>query len=459
MRQEFDAMGEIAVPETAYWGAQTERSLIHFSIREETFPTSFIHAFALQKKAAALANMELGGLDKHLGDTIVCVANEILSGTWDTQFPLSVWQTGSGTQTNMNLNEVISNRSIEILGGVLGSKTPIHPNDHVNMSQSSNDSFPTVMNISTVLETHYHLLPALNTLEASLTEKANAFKDIIKIGRTHLQDATPLTLGQEFSGYASQITYSIHNIQQTLSDLYPLAQGGTAVGTGLNAPKDFGNVFAKIVSNLTGLPFTSAKNKFEALATHDALVAFSGTLNTLATSLMKIMNDIRLLTSGPRSGLGEISLPENEPGSSIMPGKVNPTQCEALAMIAIQVMGNHGIISIAGSQGTLELNTYKPVIIYNILQSIRLLSQGINNFVTYCLKGITPNIDKLTENLNKSLMLVTTLHPHIGYDRASTIAKLAVAKNLTLKEAALQTKYITEKEFDQWVNPKDMIGK
>jgi fumarate hydratase class II len=456
-RLERDTMGTVEVPADRYWGAQTERSLENFPIGTERMPLPLIHAFGLQKKAAALANISLGDLPERLGNAIVAAADEVIAGRLDEHFPLVVWQTGSGTQTNMNVNEVIANRAIELLGGALGSKTPVHPNDHVNMSQSSNDSFPTAMHIATATEIHRRLLPALRHLHEALADRSRAFADIVKIGRTHLQDATPVTLGQEFGAYARQIELGIARVEACLPRLYPLAQGGTAVGTGLNARPEFAERFVSKLAKLSGLPFTSAVNKFEALAAHDALVEISGALNVIAASAMKIANDIRLLGSGPRSGLGEITLPENEPGSSIMPGKVNPTQAEALTMVATQVMGNHVAITVAGSQGHLELNVFKPVIIHNLLQSIRLLADASRSFADRCVKGIEANRERIAELLHRSLMLVTALTPHIGYDKAAEIAKKAHRDHLTLKEASLALGYVSEEDFDRWVRPEDML--
>lgn len=458
MRMETDSFGPIEVPDDSYWGAQTERSRQNFTIGTERIPLSFIHALGLQKKVAALVNMDLGLLSPELGNAIVQAADEVATGKLDRHFPLVVWQTGSGTQTNMNANEVISNRAIELLGGTMGSKKPVHPNDHVNMSQSSNDSFPTVMQMATAFQIHQLLLPALEGLHWALQDKERAFKDIIKVGRTHLQDATPITLGQEFSGYATQIKMGIARVKNTFPHLYQLAQGGTAVGTGLNAPLDFGERFAHKVAELSGLPFVSAENKFEGLASEDTMVEVSGALNVIAVSLMKIANDIRLLGSGPRCGLGELILPENEPGSSIMPGKVNPTQCEALTMIATQVMGNHMTVSIAGSNGQLELNVFKPVMIYNILQSIRLLADGMNSFTEKCVVGIVANEKRIHELLYQSLMLVTALNPHIGYDKSAEIAKKAHKEHTTLLEAALALGYVTEAQYKEWVRPEAMVG-
>ncbi|OJX12517.1 MAG: fumarate hydratase, class II [Caedibacter sp. 37-49] len=456
-RTETDSFGSIDVEASRYWGAQTQRSLENFKIGIERMPLPIIRAFGLQKAAAAIVNTRLGKLEKRIAEVIIHAATEVVHGHWDDHFPLVVWQTGSGTQTNMNANEVIANRAIEMLDGKIGSKTPVHPNDHVNCSQSSNDSFPTVMHIATVLEIHYKLLPALEKLHSALQKKTNQFQNIIKIGRTHLQDATPLTLGQEFSGYAAQVQHGIERIKRTLPELYELAQGGTAVGTGLNCPFKFPEEFAKEIATLTSLPFISAPNKFEALASHDALVEMSGSLNTLAVSLMKIANDIRFLASGPRSGFGEISLPENEPGSSIMPGKVNPTQCEALTMVCAQVMGNHTTITIAGANGHFELNVFKPVIIYNLLQSIQLLSDACHSFVDHCVEDIQANESRIHKLLHESLMLVTALNPHIGYDKAAQIAKKAHHEGTTLKEAALNLGFVTAEQFDEWVRPQDMI--
>lgn len=456
-RIETDSIGEIEVPNDKYWGAQTQRSLQNFDIGTETMPAPLVRAFGIQKKAAALTNMNMGVLDKTLGEAIVKAANEVIDGTLADQFPLSVWQTGSGTQSNMNANEVISNRAIEILGGEIGSKKPVHPNDHVNMGQSSNDSFPTFMHIAAVEEIHHMLLPQLARLHDALNDKAKAFESIVKNGRTHLQDATPLTLGQEFSGYATQVKYGIERIKTALPRLYQLAQGGTAVGTGINSKAGFAEKFAETVADLTKLPFVTAENKFEALAAHDALVEASGAMNTLAASLMKIANDIRLLGSGPRSGIGEIMLPANEPGSSIMPGKVNPTQCEAMTMVCAQVMGNHMAVTVAGSNGHFELNVFKPVMIYNVLQSIRLLADSARSFTDRCVVCIEANEARIKNLMENSLMLVTALNPHIGYDNAAKIAKKAHADGTTLKAAAVELGLLTEEQFDQWVNPMDMI--
>jgi fumarate hydratase class II len=457
-RTETDSFGPIEVRADRYWGAQTERSLHNFKIGGERLPPEFIRALGLQKKAAALANMALGALDKKLGRAIVKAADEVVDGRLIDHFPLVVWQTGSGTQTNMNANEVIANRAIEILGGKLGSKTPVHPNDHVNMCQSSNDSIPTAMHIAAAAEIEWTLVPALAHFHQALEAKAKAFAHVIKIGRTHLQDATPLTLGQEFSGYAAQIENGIARARSTLPHLFRVAQGGTAVGTGLNARRGFDKAFARELAKITGLPFVSARNKFEGLAAHDAMVEASGAFNVLACSLMKIANDIRLLASGPRCGFGELDLPENEPGSSIMPGKVNPTQCEAMTMVATQVMGNHVTITIAGSQGHLELNVYKPVIIYNLLQSARLLSDACVSFTDNCVVGIEANEQRIAQLMHESLMLVTALNPHIGYDKAAKVAKKAHAEQTTLKRAALALGFLTEAQFDKWVRPEAMLG-
>ncbi|MCE2927482.1 MAG: class II fumarate hydratase [Rickettsiales bacterium] len=457
-RTESDSFGNIDCPADKYWGAQTQRSLGNFKIGGETMPKPLITAFGILKRSAAKVNMQIAGLDKKIGEAIMKAADEVIDGRLDGNFPLVVWQTGSGTQTNMNVNEVISNRAIEMLGGVMGSKKPVHPNDHVNMGQSSNDSFPTAMHIAAAVEIEKSLIPALRTLHFALSKKSVEFAEIIKIGRTHLMDATPLTLGQEFSGYAKQLENAIRRAQSCLPALYELAQGGTAVGTGLNAKKGFAEDFAKEVADYTKLPFVTAPNKFEALATHDALVECSGMLNTMAVSLMKIANDIRLLGSGPRCGFGELSLPENEPGSSIMPGKVNPTQSEAMTMLCAQVMGNHVAVTIGGSNGHFELNVFKPVIIYNVLQSIRLIADGCNSFTENCVVGIEANEARITKLMNESLMLVTALNPHIGYDNAAKIAKKAHKEHTTLKEAGIALGLLTAEQFDQWVRPEDMVG-
>lgn len=457
-RIETDSMGEINVPNDRYYGAQTARSLVHFSIGNEHMPIEVIHAFGYLKKAAAMVNTELGLLPAEKRDLIVKAADEVIAGKLDRHFPLFVWQTGSGTQSNMNVNEVISNRAIELAGGVLGSKKPIHPNDDVNKAQSSNDTFPTAMYIAASIAVEQKLLPMLITLRDTFATKAKAFKDIIKSGRTHLMDATPLTLGQEFSGYVQQLTNAIERIKLTLPHLHELALGGTAVGTGLNTHPEFPIKAAKKIAELTGVDFVSAPTKFEALAAHDALIFAHGALKTLAASLMKIANDIRWMASGPRCGLGELSIPENEPGSSIMPGKVNPTQCEAITMVAAQVMGNDATIGFAGSQGNFELNVYKPVMIYNFLQSVNILADSMHMFNIHCAEGIEPNLDRLKHYEENTLMLVTALNPHIGYDNAAKIAKHAHKHNTTLKAAALELKLLTEDQFNQWVRPADMIG-
>ena len=457
-RIESDSFGELKVPADKYYGAQSARSLINFPIGIETMPEPLIRAFGIIKRSAAQVNMTLAGLDPTIGNAIVEAATEVMDGTLNDHFPLSVWQTGSGTQTNMNANEVISNRAIEALGGVIGSKTPVHPNDHCNMSQSSNDTFPSTMHIAAVEEIVHRLIPALSHLHGALKHKEEEFGHLIKIGRTHTQDATPITLGQEFSGYATQVEYGIRRIESILPALYPLAQGATAVGTGINSPEGFDLHIAAEVARITQLPFTTAKNKFEAIAAHDAIVEASGALNTLAVSLMKIANDIRFLGSGPRSGIGEIRLPENEPGSSIMPGKVNPTQCEALTMVAAQVMGNHVTITVAGSNGHFELNAFKPVMIYNLLQSIRLLADSCESFSDKCVVGITANEVRIHSLLEESLMLVTALNPYIGYDNATKIAKKAHHEGTTLLEAALALELLSEEDFNQWVVPKNMLS-
>ncbi len=457
-RIETDSFGAIEVPNERYWGAQTQRSLENFKIGQETLPIPLIRALGVVKKAAALTNTDLNTLDTSISKAIITAAQEVIDGQLNSNFPLVIWQTGSGTQSNMNANEVIANRAIEILDGDLGSKTPIHPNDHVNKSQSSNDTFPTAIHIAAAQEIHIRLLPALKTIETALKEKSQAWKDIIKIGRTHLQDATPLTLGQEFSGYAEQIANGIKRINSVLPRLYQLAQGGTAVGTGLNTKMGFDIKFAEHVATITGIPFTTAPNKFEALASNDTIVEVSGALNVIAVSLNKIANDIRLLASGPRSGLGEISLPANEPGSSIMPGKVNPTQCEAMTMVCAQVMGNHTTMTIAGCQGHFELNVFKPVLAYNLLQSIALLSDACNSLTKKCIIDIEPNHAHIKQLMEKSLMLVTALAPHIGYDKATKIAKQAHQNGTTLKQEAINLGYITEDIFDKIVRPESMIG-
>jgi fumarate hydratase class II len=456
-RTETDTFGSIEVPVDKYWGAQTQRSLENFKIGDERLPRPMIRALGIVKRCAAITNVSMKTLDEKIGKAIAEAAMEVIDGNLDDNFPLVVWQTGSGTQSNMNANEVISNLAIKRLGGTMGTKTPVHPNDHVNKSQSTNDAFPTAMHIATVEQLEHELLPALKHLHKALFDKSKEWKKIIKIGRTHLQDATPLTLGQEFSGYAEQVKLGMERINDSLKRLYPLAEGGTAVGTGLNSKPGFGDQFAKEVAKLTGLPFRSAPNKFEALATHDAMVEISGVLNTIAVSLNKIANDIRLLASGPRSGFGEISLPENEPGSSIMPGKVNPTQCEAMSMVCAQVIGNHTTVTFAGAQGHLELNVFKPVIAYNVLQSIRLLGDAAVSFTDNCVTGIKPNLDRIAELMEKSLMLVTALTPLIGYDKAATIAKLALKHGTTLREEAVGGGFVSAEEFDQYVRPEEMI--
>ncbi len=459
VRIETDSLGEMKVPADRYWGAQTQRSLQNFRIGGERMPQPLIRALGIQKKAAALVNMALGAMDDtHIGNAIVAATEEVIDGTLADHFPLVVWQTGSGTQTNMNANEVIANRAIELLGGEIGSKTPVHPNDHCNMGQSSNDTFPTAMHIAAVEQIEHELIPSLEHLHAALDGKARAFADIVKIGRTHLQDATPLTLGQAFSGYACQVEYGIERVRSSLPRLLQLAQGGTAVGTGLNAKAGFAEAFAAEVARITGFAFVTAENKFEGLAAHDALVEASGATNTLAASLMKIANDIRLLGSGPRCGIGELILPANEPGSSIMPGKVNPTQSEALTMVSAQVMGNHMTITVAGASGHYELNVFKPVMIYGLLQSVRLLADAARSFADNCVVGIEPNRARIDALLHESLMLVTALNPHIGYDNAAKVAKKAHADGTNLKAAAVALGLLTEDQFDQWVKPETMVG-
>jgi fumarate hydratase class II len=457
-RTETDTFGPIQVPADRYWGAQAQRSLANFKIGWEKQPLPIVRALGIVKRAAAETNMALGHLDKKLGETIVAAAQEVIEGKLDDHFPLAVWQTGSGTQSNMNANEVISNRAIEMLGGVLGSKKPVHPNDHVNMSQSSNDTYPTAMHIACAEEIVHRLLPALQKLRNALNDKAQAWKAIIKIGRTHTQDATPLTLGQEFSGYTTQVQNGIERIEQSLPKLMQLAQGGTAVGTGLNAPVGFDKMVAERIAAITQLPFTTAPNKFEALAAHDAMVFSHGAINTVAASLFKIANDIRLLGSGPRSGLGELALPENEPGSSIMPGKVNPTQCEALTQVCVQIFGNNAALTFADSQGHFELNVYNPVMAYNFLQSVRLMADAAVSFTDNCVVGIEPRLDNIKAGLERSLMLVTALAPKIGYDNAAKIAKTAHKNGTTLKEEAVKGGYVTAEEFDAVVRPEDMIA-
>jgi fumarate hydratase class II len=457
-RVETDSFGPLQVPADKYWGAQTARSLINFRIGTETMPPEIIRALGIVKRAAALTNKDLGKLEPRLADAIAEAAQDVIDGRLDDNFPLAVWQTGSGTQSNMNANEVIANRAIEMLGGTLGSKDPIHPNDHVNRSQSSNDTFPTAMHIAAAEAIVRRLVPAVKTLRDALKAKSEQFGDIIKIGRTHTQDATPLTLGQEFSGYVAQLDAGIRRIELSLDGLYELAQGGTAVGTGLNCPPGFAERFAEHAAEITGLPFRTAPNKFEALAAHDAYVFAHGALNTLAVSLFKIANDIRFLGSGPRSGLGELSLPENEPGSSIMPGKVNPTQSEAMTMVAAQVMGNHTTMSVAGSQGHFELNVYKPVMAHAMLQSVRLLADACNSFAEKCVVGIEANEARIAELMQRSLMLVTALAPKIGYDNATKVAKTAHRNGTTLREEAVALGFVTAEEFDAIVRPENMIG-
>ena len=457
-RRESDTMGSIEVSADRYWGAQTQRSLENFRIGGERMPLPLIHALGLQKLAAAKVNRALGILDDRLAGAIETAAREVADGALDDHFPLVVWQTGSGTQTNMNANEVIANRAIVLLGGTLGSKSPVHPNDHVNASQSSNDTIPTAIHIAAQREIETRLFPMLRKLDTALNAKASAFSAIIKVGRTHLQDAAPLTLGQEFSGYAAQIGAGIGRIARARESLYPLAQGGTAVGTGINCPPGFAEAFAREVANLTGLPFVSAGNKFEALASHDAVVEVSGALNVLAVSLMKIANDIRLLGSGPRAGLGELLLPENEPGSSIMPGKVNPTQAEALTMVCTQVMGNHVTITIAGSQGHFELNVFKPVLALNLLQSIRLLADAVESFAINCVEGLEADAARIGRLLDRSLMMATALNPYIGYDNAAKIVKKALAEDQSIREATLALGLATPAQLDLWLDPKTMLG-
>lgn len=458
VRIESDSMGNIEVPCEKYYGAQSARSLINFDIGRETMPPELIRALGILKKAAALTNHSLGKLDEDKATLITQAADDVIKGELNDHFPLSVWQTGSGTQTNMNTNEVISNRAIEIAGGTVGSKNPIHPNDHVNMSQSSNDTFPTAMHIAAVEMIHHNLIPAVKQLHDTLAAKQNEFKDIVKIGRTHLQDAVPLTLGQEFSGYVAQLSANLSALEDVLPHLYKLALGGTAVGTGLNTHPQFADRVAHKIAEITELPFVSAPNKFAALAAHDAIVLTSGVLKTLACSLMKVANDIRWLASGPRCGIGEITIPANEPGSSIMPGKVNPTQSEAMTMVCAQVMGNDATIGFAGSQGNFELNVFKPVMIYNLIQSIYLIADSCRSFTTHCVNGIEPNLSKIETYLNDSLMLVTALNQVIGYDKASSIAKCAYHDNSTLKEACLKLGYLSAEEFDQAVQPHKMTN-
>ncbi|MEY3826439.1 MAG: hypothetical protein RLZZ148_1254 [Cyanobacteriota bacterium] len=455
-RTETDSMGAVQVNSDRYWGAQTQRSLKYFAIAEDTMPGELISAFGILKKAAALTNQDLGKLSPDIAQWIVQASEEVSNGQLMDHFPLRVWQTGSGTQTNMNVNEVIANRAIELAGGVMGSKTPVHPNDHVNMSQSSNDTFPTAMHIAAVLSIKNSLIPSLTALKTALAAKAASFQEIVKIGRTHLMDAVPLTLGQEFSGYVAQLDHDLQRINYTLPHLYELALGGTAVGTGLNTHPQFAERVAQEIAKLTGEPFVSAPNKFAALASHDAIVMGSGALKTLAVSLMKIANDIRWLGSGPRCGLGELILPANEPGSSIMPGKVNPTQCEAMTMVCVQVLGNDSTIAIAGSQGNFELNVFKPVMIFNLLHSIRLLADACQCFREHLVLGITANVSQIDHFLHNSLMLVTALNPHIGYDNAAKAAKKAYDEGKTLKEACVELELLSESEFEAWVQPATM---
>ena len=456
-RKEKDSMGQIEVPDDRYYGAQTQRSLQNFKIGGEKFQRELIRAYAILKKAAAVSNESAGKLDSNISQAIIQAADEVIEGKLDEHFPLVVWQTGSGTQSNMNFNEVIANRAIEILGGQLGSKDPVHPNDHVNMSQSTNDTFPTAINIAAAEMVFNQLIPSLKKLLKSLAQKSKDFDSIVKLGRTHLQDATPLSLGQEFSGYTSAINHNIERLESSLDQCYELAMGGTAVGTGINSYEGFAESVAENIASITGLPFKSASNKFEAVATQDSIVELSGSLKTLAASLFKIANDIRWLASGPRSGIGEIIIPSNEPGSSIMPGKVNPTQCEAMTMVCAQVMGNDLTISIAGASGNFELNVFRPVIAYNIIQSIRLLNDACDSFRKNCIDGITPNKDRIKSNLYDSLMLVTALNPHIGYDKAAEVAKKAHKDNTSLKEAVIELGYLSEEDFDKLVDPNKMI--
>ena len=458
IRQESDSFGPLEVPADRYWGAQTQRSILNFPIGWEKQPVAIVRALGVIKQACARVNAANGDLDADLAKAMVAAAQEVIDGKLDDHFPLVVWQTGSGTQSNMNANEVISNRAIEMLGGEMGSKTPVHPNDHVNRSQSSNDTFPTAMHIAAAHVAHDVLLPGLEKLRAELDAKAKAFDGIIKIGRTHTQDATPLTLGQEFGGYETQVRYGIARVKRALDAVYPLAQGGTAVGTGLNTREGFAAAVAAEIASITGLPFTTAENKYEALAAHDAIVEMSGALKTVAASLFKIANDIRLLGSGPRCGLGELNLPENEPGSSIMPGKVNPTQCEALTQVCAHVMGNDAAIGFAGSQGHFELNVYKPMMIYNLLQSMQLLGDASVAFTDNCVEGIEANEDRIAKLMNESLMLVTALAPEIGYDNATTVAKTAHKNGTTLKEEALALGFCDAETFERVVRPEQMIG-
>ena len=457
-RTETDTMGEIKVSTEKYWGAQTQRSLENFKIGEEHFPSEFIKAYGLIKWVAADVNAKMGVLDKKLASLICNASQEIIDGKLDDQFPLVVWQTGSGTQTNMNFNEVIANRAIEISGGEIGSKTPVHPNDHVNKSQSTNDTFPSAINIAAAMQINTHLLPEIGSLKKGLELKADEFSDIVKLGRTHLQDATPITLGQEFSGYASQIDHAIFSIENALVHIYELSWGGTAVGTGLNSLEGYAEMVADLISKKTGLPFKSAPNKFESMGAHDSAIEMSGAIKTLAVALNKIANDLRWLGSGPRSGIGEIILPSNEPGSSIMPGKVNPTQAEALTMVASQVMGNDTTLTMACASGNFELNVYRPVIAFNLLQSIKLIADAACSFNEKCISGIKPNLERINDNLRNSLMLVTALTPHIGYDKAAKVAKTAHDNNSTLREAIITLGYMSGNDFDKKVKPEEMIS-
>ena len=456
-RTERDSIGPVEVPSDRYYGAQTQRSLENFKIGGERFPREFIRAYGILKKAAASVNNEFGILEESTKSAIHNAVGEVIEGKLDDHFPLVVWQTGSGTQTNMNFNEVIANRAIEMLGGELGSKDPVHPNDHVNMSQSTNDTFPTAINIAAVESIHQQLIPAMQQLRDTLDEKAKAFSTIVKLGRTHLQDATPLSLGQEFSGYVSALDHGLNRVEKALDHCYELAMGGTAVGTGINSVEGFGMAVSKEIAEITGLPFRTAENKFEALGGQDCIVELSGALKVVAVSLFKIANDIRWLASGPRSGIGEISIPANEPGSSIMPGKVNPTQCEALTMLCTQVIGNDTTITLAGASGNFELNVYRPVIAYNILQSIRLLADGCRSFSKHAVVGIKPNQERIDHNLYNSLMLVTALNPHIGYDKAAEVAKKAFKDKSTLRDAIIQLDYMSGEDFDRLVQPEQMI--
>jgi fumarate hydratase class II len=456
-RIERDTLGEVRVESSRYWGSQTQRSVENFQIGDEKMPREMVRALGIVKKCSARANARLGRLPERLRELIESACDEVIDGSLDDHFPAPVWQTGSGTHSNMNANEVVANRAIELAGGTLGSKDPVHPNDHVNMSQSSNDTFPTAMHIAAAEETAHRLIPAAEELLRELEEKSKLYEDVIKCGRTHLQDAVPLTLGQEFSGYAAQVRQSLGRIRTALEELYPLALGGTAVGTGLNAPENFAEEAVALIAETTGLQFTPAENKFASIAAHDALVNLSGTLTSFAAALMKIANDIRWLGSGPRCGIGELVLPANEPGSSIMPGKVNPTQCEALTMVCTQVLGNHTTVSLAGSSGNFELNVFKPVIIYNVLQSIRLLSDSVVSFRERCVEGIEPDREGIRKHLENTLMVVTALNPHIGYDKAAKIAKNAYEKGLTLRQSALELGILTEEQFDEYMRLEDMV--